>query len=304
MTGHFPLDIPDNVLSHLSDPIDDRLVAARPGLAARKLEGKVKAKRFVKGRPATVKAPHAALRVSPDLSARQASEVLFGETITVFEKRGDWMWVQAAVDGYVGYVETSAISFKCVRPTHRVSSPLCHIYTEPNLKAPNKALLPMTARLKLTGSIEGNFSEVAAFGWIPSVHVLPIEERLTDFAETALTMVGAPYLWGGRTALGIDCSGLVQAVLALAGHAVARDSDMQEHTIGQIVKASTKDPDGESWRRGDIVFFPEHVGIMVDEVRIIHANATHMMVSVEALVDVISRLREKHTKPVIAVRRI
>lgn len=309
MIDSFSIDIHKDLLSRLtsSGPDgggDNRLVAARPDLAARALDGQVEAKRLVAGRPATIKMPHALLRALPDRAARQISEALMGETVTVFEQRGGWMWVQCAVDGYVGYLRASAISWKCDKPTHRVCAPLCHIYTEPDLKAPTVALLPMAARLTLTGAIKGNFSEISEHSWVPSVHILPIKERLADFAGTALTMTGAPYLWGGRTALGIDCSGLVQVAMALAGHAVARDSDMQERTIGNVIGASTGDPDMESWRRGDIVFFPDHVGIMIDEVRIIHANATHMMVSVEALVDVISRLRKQHDKPVTAVRRI
>ena len=278
---------------------DPRLTPARADLAASHLKGKVEAERFVGGREGVVVLNRAPLRAGPDTGARLLTEVLYGEHFTIYELKKGWVWGQAPLDGYVGYLPASAISPRADDATHRVSVPLTHVYPEPDIKAPPVMSLPMTARLTIPlGEAENGLVEAVGVGWIWTRHMAPIDRPVENYVNTALGFMGAPYLWGGKTIAGIDCSGLVQLALAMMNVSIPRDSDMQAAAIGTEVE------DQKELQRGDFVFFPRHVGIMLDAKRLLHANATHMMVTAEPLADVAAKIAEKHDPPISDVRRI
>lgn len=277
------------------------LAEALPGTVAR-IRPKADAAEI---RTATVVAVQAPLRDAPNAGAGRLTELLFGERFSVFEEVDGWAYGQAITDGYVGYVKSSVLldSASVPEPTHRVAVPLSHIYDTPDFKRPARHALPMCARLALTGREDVGFSEIAVpdgKAWVPAPHLRTAGDPIPDFADTALAFLGSPYLWGGRTITGIDCSGLVQVSLALAGCAVPRDSDMQEITTGETLTQAELNP----LRRGDLVFFPRHVGIMTDGHNIVHANATFMAVTHEPLAALIERLKIKHSEPITSVRRL
>ncbi len=278
---------------------DPRITPARADLAASHLQEEVQAERFVTGREGVVVMSRAQLRAEPDAGARLLTEVLFGEPFTIYELKNGWVWGQAPLDGYVGYLPARAISPKAKDATHRVSVPLTHVYPEPDIKAPPVISLPLTARLAIAGTEpEQGLVEAEGNGWVWARHLQEAGKPVDNFVNTALGFMGAPYLWGGKTIAGIDCSGLVQLALAMKNIAIPRDSDMQPSAIGEPVDEQSE------LQRGDVVFFPGHVGIMLDAKRLLHANATHMMVTAEPLAEVTARIAEQDEPPISEVRRI
>lgn len=207
---------------------------------------------------------------------------------------GDWAWGRCLHDDYVGYLPIDALG-PHQAATHRVSVPLALLFSEASIKAPVIARRPIGALI--AGERRDDFLKVDG-GFIHGRHVRPINEVATDPVAVAERLIGAPYLWGGRGAGGIDCSGLVQRALSLAGIAAPRDSDQQRDTLGRALGRD------EPLQRGDLIFFPGHVGIMVDGTRMIHANAFWMAVTIEPLADVVGRLTPTHAEPILARRRI
>lgn len=278
-----------------------RLTPARPDVAAEWLEGRVTAERFAPGVATQVLRASLPLRPRPDATAEMLTELLHGEAFAVYDETDGWAWGQAEADGYVGYVQAAALDRPGPNATHRVTAPASHLYPAPDFRAPPVSNLPMGAKLAVTGDAEDSYLPVVG-GYVPVQHVAPLGRRFADFAGTAKRFLGAPYLWGGRTAAGIDCSGLVQVALDLAGVPVLRDSADQAATIGDDLG---RDPEAADVRRGDLVFFPGHVGIMLDEARLLHANATvHMAVGIEPLVDVRQRIRRDEGGEITAIRRV
>ncbi len=303
------MDISPAQIERLGFGGDLRITPARADLAASHLKDQVQAARFVSGREGVVVVNRAALRAEPDTRARLLSEILFGEHFTIYELNKGWVWGQAPLDGYVGYLPAGAISPRGESATHRVSVPLTHVYPEPDIKAPPVLSLPMTARLSVAGSDpENGLIEVKdasrEVGWVWAQHLTPMDRPVDNFVNTALGFMGAPYLWGGKTIAGIDCSGLVQLALAMMNIAVPRDSDMQAGAIGERLEGGEKLEDGAELQRGDVVFFPDHVGIMLDAKRLLHANATHMMVTADPLAEVVAGIAEQQDQPISEVRRI
>lgn len=277
-------------------PLDPRVHAYRPDLAAASLRGRVEAARFVDGVPCQINAGFVSMKEQPGIHARQSTELLFGETVTVFEERDGWVWCQNATDGYVGWLRLEGLDTDVQAPTHRVGALRSFLYAEPDLKTPFVDILSLGALVCVTGE-EGAWCQIAGGGWVYGRHLLPLGTALADPVKTAERFLGTPYLWGGRTSIGIDCSGLVQMALAAAGQACPRDSDQQQAAVGALVSADGRD---HAFRRGDIVFFPGHVGIMADATDLIHANAFHMAVVREPLAAVL----ERADKGISAVRRL
>jgi len=275
----------------MPNDLDPRLTPARGDIAASHLEGRVTADRFVDGMPFSVAWSRAPLTRTPDTSAPLETELLFGEGFTVYEEKGGWSWGQAAVDGYVGYVPSSSLSGPR-RPTHRVQALSSHVYPEPDLKTRAMDVLYMGSRVAVRqGEAVKGFVGLETGGWIYVRHLIEMGGAWGDPLEVARRFLGAPYVWGGRTAAGIDCSGLVQIALRAAGMACPRDTDMQASGLeGRL-------PPDRAPRRGDIVYFPGHVGFMVDENNLLHANATHMAVTIDPLAEVIDIVREETAKP-------
>ena len=280
-------------------PLDPRRNVFRPDLAAESLYGKVSAPRYVQGFPAQVVRAAVPLRRQPSLTSSIDTEALFGEIVTVYEERGGWSWVQLARDEYVGYVPTDALKREVEKATHRVRALGTFVYPAPDIKAPPMVHLSMNSRLHVDKSDE-QFCALKNGGFVVTRHVAELGRHERDFVEIAERFVGTPYLWGGRTRIGLDCSGLVQLALEAAGFSVPRDTDMQQAEIGSDV--DIPEPlDG--LQRGDLVFWQGHVGIMVDGVMLIHANAHHMMVTTETLPEAVERVAKLDGK-ITAVRRL
>lgn len=263
--------------------LDPRIHPFRPEIAASYLKGQVEAQRFVDGTRHQVVEPATALRRAPSHDARLDSEALYGERVTVYEIEEGWAWGQLEIDGYVGWLSANALAAPGAAPTHKVVVPRTLCFPAPDIKRPPIAALPLGARLCIARQDE-RFA-ITASGWhVPEVHLAPIKAKAADFVAVAEALLGAPYLWGGKTSLGIDCSGLAQVALQAAGLACPRDSDMQELALGKPVALS-------EMRRGDLLFWKGHVAIARDAETLIHANAHHMMVASEKAESAIARIK-------------
>ena len=277
---------------------DPRRHAYRGDLAAETLRGLVKAERYVTGEPRQVGAPSLPLRREPRFDATLDTEALLGETVTLYDEGEGWAWVQLTRDAYVGYMPSDGLTRDLVAPTHRVAALRTYVFPQPDSKAPPLALLSMNALIAASGE-EGRFLALAGGGYVFARHVVPIGETAPDFVAVAESFLGAPYLWGGRTSIGLDCSGLVQLAVEAAGLAAPRDADMQAAELGDPVAWR----EGAELRRGDLVFWEGHVGIMTSPTDLLHANAFHMATEVEPFAAARERIKAAGYD-VISVRRL
>ncbi|MBO9669215.1 MAG: C40 family peptidase [Sphingobium sp.] len=280
-------------LDGVSQNYDARVKAIRPDLADVALAGLYFAPHYAAAVARGVIATSVPVRGAPDASATAITELLHGEAFHMLDARGGWAWGYCGHDHYVGYVPLEALG-EPVAPSHETTG-AAPLFTAADIKSPIKALYP--AQSRLAGVIEGNFFVTEA-GFVHARHVRPVGDTESDWVAVAERHLGSPYVWGGRGGLGHDCSGLVQVALAACGIAAPRDTDQQAEAIGTLLD------DHAELRRGDIIFFPGHVGFMADGERLIHANAHWMAVTIEPLADVIARLADKHERPVTARRRV
>ncbi|MEJ6781836.1 C40 family peptidase [Aminobacter sp. Piv2-1] len=269
---------------------DNRLHAFRPDLADARLEGEVAAERFVAGRPARVAVPVADVRKAPRPDAGLNTQLLCGDDVLVFDEAGGFAWLQAERDGYVGYVSAADLAPRGADPTHVVTAPRSFVYPGPDMKLPRVRALSIGSRVTVTGEAE---TRGTRYGLLPSgeaivlQHLAPIGTLADDFVSVAERLIDTPYLWGGSSAFGIDCSGLVQLSMHMAGRDVLRDSDMQAGALGTPLDPG---PDHSALRRGDLVFWKGHVAIMTDAANMIHANGHTMTVAREGLSEAIARI--------------
>ena len=285
--------------SDQSGDLDPRFHAYRADLAAAHLKGKVEAQDFEEGVRRQVMAPSACLRREPRHDAPLDTEALMGETLILYDENEGWAWVQLERDGYVGYMPYDALGMTLRAPTHRVTALSTFVFPGPDIKLPPLVALGLNAALTVTGERDG-FLELAIGGLVHGRHVAQWEKTADDFVAVAARFVGAPYLWGGRTVQGIDCSGLVQIALEAAGRACPRDSDQQAKELGTPLKGKFG---AEKLKRGDLVFWEGHVGIMADETRLLHANGHHMETVIEPLAEAVERISQSGLE-VSTVRRI
>jgi cell wall-associated NlpC family hydrolase len=279
--------------------LDPRRNVFRPDLAAKSLYGKVSAPNYAPGFPAQVARSAVPLRSRPVPSNGFETEALFGEVVTVYDERDGWAWVQLQRDRYVGYVPLESLSREILAPTHRVRALGTFVYALPEIKSPPVMHLSLNAEL-CVASRDERFCALEGGGYVISRHLTEVGRYTHDFVEIAERFIGTPYLWGGRTRLGLDCSGLVQIALEAAGIAAPRDTDMQQEELGRDVAI---DDAAEGLHRGDLVFWKGHVGIMADGVTLIHANAHHMAVTVETLPEAADRIAKLGAE-VVAIKRL
>lgn len=277
---------------------DPRRHAYRASLAAESLRGRVEAPRYVEGVRRQVEASSLPLRREPRFDAILDSEALFGETLTLFDESEGWAWVQLARDGYVGYLPSEGLTSAVTTPTHRVAALRTYVYASPDIKTPPLALLSLNALLSGAGE-EGRFLELQSGGFVIAEHVRKLDEPSRDFVDVALGFRGTPYLWGGRTSLGVDCSGLVQLASEAAGLSCPRDADMQANEVGR--QLDWQGPDALA--RGDLVFWDGHVGIMTGAHDLVHASAYQMMVVEEPLAETRARIASSKGGAITGVRR-
>ncbi len=282
-----------------SASFDRRLTPARPDLAADQLRGLVDAPRNAKGRAMRVTAASVPLRRSPAPDAPLDTEALHGESVTVYDEEGEWAWAQLDRDQYVGYLPRTALG-PPLSPTHRVAALRTHAYPGPSIKLPPRIALSLGARVTIVRQ-EGDFavSEGGLHLW--SRHLADVGSHEPDFVSVAERFLETPYLWGGRTSEGIDCSGLVQTALTAAGIAAPRDSDMMEAGLGRRI--AIDDPE-TLFARGDLVFWRGHVGIMRDPTTLIHANGWHMKVVSEPLAEARDRIAANGGGQATSVKRL
>lgn len=273
---------------------DPRLTLLRDGAASLALEGVVAADRYLKPTLRQTRAPSAAIRRAPDGRSEQMDQLLFGELFDVLLEQNGWAFGQARRDGYTGFVETAALGDQVGETTHTVRALRSYAFSEPDIKSAPLGLYSMNALVAVEAR-EGRFAKGAGTGWFIEADLAPIGLGAGDPAAVAERFLGAPYQWGGRESLGLDCSGLVQQALYACAMGCPRDTDMQA-AIGSAVE-------GNALRRGDLVFWKGHVAMMLDETRMIHANAHHMRVEIESLSEAIERIRAAGSGDPTAYRR-
>lgn len=284
----------------LEETLDPRVNAFRADLADERLKGEVEAERYVPGDEAFVHQDRVPLFATPSFESELMTEGLFGEGVRIFEIRDKWAWAQLMLDDYVGYMPLEALSPGYLAPTHRVCALRTFVYSEANIKSPPIELISMMSQLAVLRE-EEDFYELKTGGFVVKSHVCAMEVKEADFVEVAERLLGTPYLWGGRTSLGLDCSALIQVALMASGQVERRDSDLQGHTMGELLPNLS---DLSLLRRGDLVFWRGHVGVMLDPLRLLHANAHHMQVVVEPLLTAVTRIRENGYGDITAIRRI
>ncbi len=273
--------------------LDRRLYAYRDDLADQELSKKVKARKFVPGEDYYVKSSLADLRPNPDLKSGIDTQLLFGDMVRVFELANSWAWVQSVDDRYVGYTQKrnlKKISSRNKAPTHRVSAVRSFRYAQPDLKTPIVDCLSLGSNLCVVDNVENrgtNYAKLTDSSYMIARHIAEISDRSNDYVAIAEQLTRTPYLWGGTSAHGLDCSGLVQLSMRMAGKKVLRDTDMQEKSIGEELGFAAMDG---GLQRGDLIFWKGHVGIMQNATTLIHANGHTMDVASEPLDEAIERI--------------
>lgn len=264
---------------------DKRITPFKDGVTDQAYEGLIKARAYVVGEVLTCSAPSFSILAHPDDGAEQWDQLLLGERFKVLERKHDYYWGQALRDGYVGYVRAEALSRDWFVPSHYVSTVRTFVFSRADIKAPIVYDLSLNSLVSVSAT-DGRFSYINDIGWVITAHISTFDHFASDMVSVAESYIHAPYQWGGRESIGLDCSGLLQQALYACGQSCPRDSDVQA-SLGHELFI---DADLAGLRRGDLVFWKGHVAIMVDEAHIIHANAYHMKVAIEPLIEAITRI--------------
>lgn len=282
--------------------LDRRLNAYRPDLADERLSGKVEASRFTTGTLMQVSASVVDLRSEPRPDSGPQTQIIFGDMVRVFEEQDGWSWVQAERDGYTGYVSSASLEKPTADATHMVIVPRTFIYPGSDLRFPHTKALSLGSRVRIIGSAETRGTQYALLEngeALIATHLAPLDQHAADYVAVAETLLHTPYLWGGTSGFGIDCSGIVQLSMWVSGRKVLRDSDMQQNTLGEIVEP---DDDYSNLKRGDLVFWKGHVAICASPDMLIHASGHTMTVTLEPLRDAIKRIAYLYDLPTL-IRR-
>jgi hypothetical protein len=278
---------------------DPRLTPARGDLAAKHLEGKIFAERYVAGETFEIVETIAPVREKPSSEAMLRTEALKGERVTVYDRNGEgWAWGQLAGDDYVGWLPDRALARPVAEPTHRISALRTLAFPGPSIKLPPVETLVLGSYITVARE-DQSFAVTREGHFIPKRHITILGQPEADFVAVAERFVGTPYLWGGKGSLGVDCSGLVQVSLNAAGLACPRDSDMQQNALGRPLDPATWD----RLQRGDLLFWKGHVAIARDAETIVHANAFHMAAAIEDRAAAVARIRNAGSE-LVAIKRL
>ncbi|MGA9659607.1 MAG: NlpC/P60 family protein [Asticcacaulis sp.] len=281
------------------DPFDKRTTPFKDGVTDAANEGVIRAKTYVVGEVLSCYDATAPIFAQPEYGAEQVDQLLLGERFKIIERKHDFFWGQALRDGYVGYVPVSAFKRDWYLPTHYVSTLRTYVFAGPNLKSSTLSVISLNALVSVS-RFENGFAYINETGWVFASHLSTFEQFADDFVSVAESYINAPYQWGGRESIGLDCSGLLQQALYAAGYGCPRDSDMQSK-LGLSIAIR---PTLHGLMRGDLVFWKGHVAIMVDDTHIIHANAHHMKVVIEPLSEAIARIDANGAGRPTAFRRL
>lgn len=293
-------------MSHMST-LDRRLHAYREDIADERLKDRVGAAAYVAGQDFVVCTPTAPIHRSPDVTSTMETQALMGEGFTVFDESGDWCWGQLESDNYVGYMPTASLISKgnAVTADMQVFVQRSFIYPKAELRDPPLMQLSMGARLRATGHAQTRGTQYRLVtlpdgreGAVIARHVQALDRREDDWVSFAEQFLHVPYLWGGRSSIGLDCSALVQIARQITGKSTLRDSDMQ----GKMGRELELTPGFSGLQRGDLIFWPGHVAIMLDETRIIHTNGFHMATAIEPLAEAEARIAAHYGKISHAMR--
>ena len=286
----------------MSDPLDRRVNAYRPDLADLRLEGRVKAERFVAGQPRIVTDAVLDLHDHPDPASSIGTQALMGERVQVFDEADGLAWIQLADDRYVGYVNARGLAVEADAPTHVVTVPRTFVYAQADLRSPVTMACSMGSRVTPRESRTTRGTEyclLAEGGAVIAAHVAPLPPAAPDYVAVAAQFLHTPYLWGGTSGFGLDCSGLVRLAMALCGRIVPRDTDMQAASLGTEIDPGD---DYAGLQRGDLVFWKGHVAIAEDRAVAIHASGHAMQVVREPIREAIDRIAHLYDRPT-CVRR-